>query len=329
MRLNRTAVGYILGAVAAACYGMNPFFALHLYAGGLNVDSVLFFRYVLSAILLGAFMLIPKIGANTDQTSRKDAIGEQAKRCKLLDSFKIGKKEFLPLVMMGILFLLSSIFLFSSYEYMDAGIASTILFVYPIMVAMINSIFFKEKVSLITVCFILIASLGIALLYKDGGGKPLNLFGVVLVLLSSLSYAIYMIAVNKSSLGKMPAIKLTFYALSFGVVFLLIKIYFFSQLIFPNSLILWINILGIAIIPTIISLLFMSFAIRIIGSTYTAILGALEPITAVIIGFFVFNEIINGRIVLGIFLILVSVTLIIFDRQLYAIIDRKFLSKLK
>lgn len=54
-----------------------------------------------------------------------------------------------------------------SYNYMDAGIASTILFVYPVMVAVIMGIFFKEKISAITVFSILLALSGIALLYQE------------------------------------------------------------------------------------------------------------------------------------------------------------------
>lgn len=159
--------GFLHGAIAAASYGMNPLFALPLYAAGMSVDTVLFYRYFFAAIVLAVLMKIQR------------------------QSFALRKADILPLVIMGLLFSFSSLLLFMSYNYMDAGIASTILFVYPVMVAVIMGAFFKEKISAITVFSILLALSGIALLYQGDGGKPLSTIGIIFVLLSSLSYAIY------------------------------------------------------------------------------------------------------------------------------------------
>ena len=159
--------GFIYGAIAAASYGMNPLFALPLYAAGMSVDTVLFYRYFFATIVLGILMKMQH------------------------QSFALHKADVLPLVIMGLLFSFSSLLLFMSYNYMDAGIASTILFVYPVMVAVIMGIFFKEKISAITVFSILLALSGIALLYQGDGNKPLSTLGIIFVLLSSLSYAIY------------------------------------------------------------------------------------------------------------------------------------------
>ena len=112
--------GFIYGAIAAASYGMNPLFALPLYAAGMSVDTVLFYRYFFATIVLGILMKMQH------------------------QSFALHKADVLPLVIMGLLFSFSSLLLFMSYNYMDAGIASTILFVYPVMVAVIMGIFFKE-----------------------------------------------------------------------------------------------------------------------------------------------------------------------------------------
>lgn len=134
--------GFIYGAIAAASYGMNPL-ALPLYAAGMSVDTVLFYRYFFATIVLGILMKMQH------------------------QSFALHKADVLPLVIMGLLFSFSSLLLFMSYNYMDAGIASTILFVYPVMVAVIMGIFFKEKISAITVFSILLALSGIALLYQE------------------------------------------------------------------------------------------------------------------------------------------------------------------
>ena len=177
--------GSIYGIIAAISYGTNPLGALSLYEAGINANSVLFYRFLLAAFFLGGLMFIQN------------------------KSFRVTRKELGILAGLGILFAASSLTLFLSFHYMDAGIASTILFVYPVIVTVIMAIFFKEKVSLITALSILLAIGGIGLLYKGNNGSVLNATGVLLVMLSSLSYALYIVAVNKSSL-RMSSIKLTF-----------------------------------------------------------------------------------------------------------------------
>ena len=203
--MNNKTKGFIYGAIAAASYGMNPLFALPLYAVGMSVDTVLFYRYALAAIVLGILMKLQG------------------------QPFALRKADILPLVIMGLLFSFSSLLLFMSYNYMDAGIASTIQFVYPVMVAVIMGVFFKEKISAITVFSILLALSGIALLYQGDGFKPLSTIGIIFVLLSSLSYAIYIVGVNRSSLKTLPPTKLTFYAILFGLSVYIVRLNFCTE----------------------------------------------------------------------------------------------------
>ena len=225
--------GFIYGAIAAASYGMNPLFALPLYAAGMSVDTVLFYRYFFAAIVLGILMKMQH------------------------QSFVLHKADVLPLVIMGLLFSFSSLLLFMSYNYMDAGIASTILFVYPVMVAVIMGVFFKEKISAITVFSILLALSGIALLYQGDGDKPLSTLGIIFVLLSSLSYAIYIVGVNRSTLKNLPTTKLTFYAILFGLSVYIVRLNFCMELQVIPSAWFWADTLALAILPTAISLVVM------------------------------------------------------------------------
>lgn len=285
--MNVKAKGYILGAVAAATYGMNPLFALPLYKAGMNPDSVLFFRYLFAIPVLG--MMIVARGR----------------------SFKLKRKEVLPLIIMGLLVALSSLALFQSYNYMDVGIASTLLFVYPILVALIMWIAFKEKLTLPTVLCILLALGGIGLLYKSGDGSTLNLTGIILVMISTLSYAIYIVGVNQSTLKNLATLSLTFYVLLFGLVLFLVRVDFGQSLRVAKTWYLWGNLIALAIFPTAISFLCTTQAIQYIGSTPTAILGALEPLTAVFFGVVVFGESLTLRLSCGMLMIILAVTLII------------------
>lgn len=285
--------GYALGAVAAASYGLNPLFTLPLYGAGMGVDSVLFYRYLLAVVMLGALMLVRR------------------------QSFALRRRDLVPLAVMGLLFSFSSLFLFESYNHMDAGIASTILFLYPVLVAVIMAVGFHEKASKAAMLSILLALTGIAMLYKGGDGEPLSFFGVALVFLSSLCYAVYIVGVNRSSLRGLPTEKLTFYALLFGLGVYVVRLRFCADLQAIPTPGFWINAVSLALFPTIVSLVTMAAAIRAIGSTPTAILGALEPLTALFFGVVVFGEQLTPRIVLGVVLILVAVTLIIAGKSLH------------
>ena len=285
--MNVKVKGYILGAVAAATYGMNPLFTLPLYKEGMDPDSVLFFRYLFAIPILGIMLKVR--GRN----------------------FKLKQKEVLPLIILGWLVAISSLTLFQSYNCMEAGIASTILFVYPILVALIMAVIFKEKITLQTILCILLALSGIGLLYKGGDGATLSLIGVGLVMGSALSYAIYIVGVNRPILKDVATLKVTFYVLLFGLSLFLVRVDFGQSLHIVDKWYLWGNLLALALFPTAISFLCTTQAIQDIGSTPTAILGALEPVTAVFFGVTIFGESLTLRLTCGIILIILAVTLII------------------
>ena len=285
--MNAKAKGYILGSIAAASYGMNPLFALPLYKAGMDPDSVLFFRYLFAIPLLG--IMIKARGR----------------------SFKIQRKETFPLIIMGLLVALSSLTLFLSYNYMAAGIASTLLFVYPIMVALIMAMVFKEKLALQTIVCMLLALGGIGLLYKSEDGSTLSLIGTLLVFASSLSYAIYIVGINQTSLKNVATLKVTFYVLLFGLSLFVARLLYSGVLNPPDQWYLWANLLALAVFPTAISFLCTTGAIQYIGSTPTAILGALEPVTAIFFGIAVFGESLTVRESFGLVMIIVAVTFVI------------------
>lgn len=223
--MNNKTKGFIYGAIAAASYGCES--SLHTPALCCRHECryCFIYRYAFAVIVLGVLMKLQG------------------------QSFTLRKADILPLVIMGLLFSFSSLLLFMSYNYMDAGIASTILFVYPVMVAVIMGAFFKEKISAITVFSILLALSGIALLYQGDGNKPLSTVGIIFVLLSSLSYAIYIVGVNRSSLKTLPTTKLTFYAILFGLSVYIVRLNFCTELQIIPSPLLWADVLALAILP--------------------------------------------------------------------------------
>lgn len=288
-----------MGSIAAASYGLNPLFALPLYAEGMGADSVLYWRYLFALVMLGGLLRLRGVDLRVDV-----------------------RRELPCLAVFGLLFSASSLFLFMSYSHMDAGVASTILFMYPLMVALIMGIFFGEKFSWLTWGSLTLALVGILLLGRKGDGTPISMLGAGLVLLSSLSYAIYIVGVNRSALRGMDSGKLTFYVLLFGLTIYLVRLRGLTDLQMPAGPMGWTCAFCLALFPTIISLLTMTVSIHHIGSTYAAILGALEPITALLVGTLVFGEQISPRMALGVVLILLGVTLLVAGRKAWFAIRR-------
>ena len=291
--------GYLLAAIAEITYGMNPLFAVPLYEqDGMNPDSVVFFRYLLALPILAAMVIL---------RGRK---------------LTIPRYAVVPSIILGVLMALSSLTLFLSYKYMNAGIASTLLFIYPIIVAVIMVIFFKERVSMRLIVCIAVSLGGIALLYKGADGATLDTLGTTFVVISALSYAIYLVGINHKRMQDIPTLQLTFFMLLFGSVLFVGRIASGVELTTPKVWYHWGNLIGLAVFPTAISFICTTRAIQIIGPMPTAILGALEPASAIFFGVTVLGQGITPRELLGLVLIVAAVTAVIAGNKVTNVLMR-------
>lgn len=297
MPVSERSKGFLCGIIAAVTYGLNPLFAKPLYKAGLTPDGVLFYRYLFAVIGL---VLLVKLNKS---------------------SFSIKRKELPWLLLNGVLMFASSLFLFLSYEVMDVGIASTLLFVYPVMVAVIMTLGFREKMSLIAIASIVIALSGVAALST---GDEVSLLGVLYVILSALVYAVYIVCVKVSPLKNVPSDTLTMYCIAIGTVGFVIRLDFGCSIpALPPTVLAWSCALLLALLPTMVSLYSTALAIKYVGATATGILGALEPLTGVAIGVLVFQESFTVRLGMGMLLILIGVVLLIQERNILEYFRKK------
>lgn len=284
--------GYLYAAMSSSSYGINAFAPL-LYAVGITTGTVLFYRYFFAVLLLLAIMFLKK------------------------ESFRLTKKEFWLICPMGLLFAYSSLSLFESYKYLGVSLSATALFIYPALVALIMWIAYRETPGKVTLFAIPVVFIGIVLLdwegLRTGTSSPL---GLLIVFSSALSYAIYMVVVQKSCLSKMSSTKLSFYSLLFGMVLFIAQTRLCTDVQMLHAPLQWVIVLALAIFPSLISLAAMSQAIRLVGSTATAVLGAFEPITSVLIGVFLFHERPELISWIGMVVILLSITTVVAQNRI-------------
>lgn len=280
--------GIFYALISSATFGLVPFFSIALLDSGMSAATVLFYRMGVGALLIGAVALVQK------------------------KSFAVSLTELLKILVLGVLYAGTSLALIISYSYIPTGIATTIHFLYPIFVALIMVSLFKEKCSFGLIAAAVVSLIGVALLSWSSSAS-VNVKGIVIVIvmITVLTYGSYIVGVNKSGVGRIDALPLTFYVLVAATVVSGLVAGFTSGIGSINSGYQIVNVLLIALIPTVISNLTLILAVKNVGSTITAILGSLEPLTAVLVGVFWFDEPFNLQYAIGLLLILVSVSLVV------------------
>jgi len=280
-------IGYCAGIMAGISYGTNPLFAKPLLESGVPVLVMLFFRYGISVLLLAGWMLLKK------------------------EPFRVKGSELGLLAILGLLFACSSLFLFASYAFIPSGLATTLVYLYPVFVALIM-VFLRFYPSWQTWLSIVATFGGILLLSQPSGSAQIKPLGILLAISSALSYAFYLVIVNRSKrIKQVSEHTLTLYALLTGaMLFAAIRtVQGGGMLEGIDSRADWLNLTGLALVPTMISLLALAISSRYIGPTKTSVLGVFEPLTAILIGTILFGEPLTPKMALG---ILVCVAAVVF-----------------
>lgn len=289
-KLSKSAmIGYPAGIITGITYGLNPLFAMPLMNQGAAIESILFFRYFFAVVLLGAFLFLSK------------------------ERFKISGKQAGILLILGLLYTMSSLFLFEAYHYIASGLATTLIFLYPVLVAII--MVFLGVVPSWPVWLAIAATFGgVVIMTQGSSGEEINPLGVILSLGSAFVYSLFIVIINRSkTIASISNSLLTFYALSVGAIVFMSKIAFSDTPIMTGitDCCDWLNLVGLALLPTIVSTATLAVATRNIGATKASVLGVFEPITAILVGTLMFGEALTTNIVVGIGIAMVAVTFMI------------------
>lgn len=295
--------GFLYGIMASSTFGLLPLFTLPVMGEGLTTFSILSYRMLFASILVAVLMLIGRV------------------------SFATNLKELRWFAVLGFLYYGSAALLFQAYGGMASGLATTLHFMYPVSVTVIMALVYKQRPSLVTICAIILSLVGVALLcLRESSTGVSSLLSVFLVLLSGVCYAVYLVLVSTvRRINQQNSQKLTFYVLMFsGAFFMLSTLQGGGLQIIPSAS-AGINLLLMVTLPTLLSNLALVRSVKSIGSTLTSVLGAMEPLTAIIVGILVFDESLRGLMIVGIILILVSVSLIV----LSPLLDKRIAERLQ
>ena len=288
--------GVFYAVISSASFGFSPLFSLGLLAVGLTNFDVLSYRWLTAAIVLVIYAACKK-------------------KSLRLNSFD----EVWKVVLLSILRSVTSITLLIGYANIASGVASTINFMYPVIVALCMMLIFREDRAWVNVIAIAISILGVYLmasgdgLIVEGGNTTL---GLTCSIISAVSFAAYYIVMKKTKADKIEVVKFTTW------VMMLSAIYFIASALLIDGHITivtdsksWMYIVGLGLWSTMISNFTGVKAIRRIGPTLTSILGALQPLTAVVLGVIFLNEHLGFSTISGILLILVAVIMIVLHQR--------------
>ncbi len=293
-RPSAVTLGFIVGLVAAVCYGFISFFTLPIKQGNaadfMSDPCILFYRFGFASLIVALAMVVQR------------------------KSFKVTRGELVTLIYLSFISDGSALFLIDGYNYMSSGVATTLHFMYPVATAIIMMVFYHEARRASTLFAVVMAVVGVAVLSWDTSGKA-SITGIVIVLISALCYALYIIRVNRSRAATMDGTKLVFYILFIGALI------FGGEALRQGSFapistnLQLTHLLALSVICTFITNVALVYSVKRIGSTMVAVLGALEPLTAVVVGCLVFGEAFTWQVVVGILLIIPAVLLIVLTRR--------------
>ena len=279
--------GYIYTALSAIIFGLMPLLTKIIIARGATSLTIPFFRVFYVTIVLFLVLKIKKIDLHLEKRDLLSAI--------LTSIFGSG---------------LTIIILNESYNYVDTGIATSLHFLYPLFVAILCCFFYGEKIKKKQILSLSFALVGIICFMSKGNG---SLFGYFLAIASGLTYAFYLVKMDKSGLVKMNALKLSFYLALFTTIEIFTMNLFMQEVVFKMDVLSYALLLVLALSSSFLATVLLQKGVLLLGSTRASFICLLEPVTSMIVGILWLNEALTFNKGLGGLAIIIS--LIIFLKE--------------
>lgn len=283
--------GIFYAVLSSAAFGVMPSFSRIAYSHGSNPTTVLFFRFLIASIILFSYLSYKKI------------------------SIKVTKKQFIILTLAGVGgYTITTQTLFIAYNSLGGGLATALHFIYPAIVCILSFILFKDSLTPRKILSLIIAASGVYALIAFKSHK-LDIVGVILALLSGITYAGNIIVLGLKSIKDIDHKVVTLYVCMGACLGMIVIGMFNHSLSFELNLTLAGCYLGISTISTIASMILLMKAIVVIGPSSASILGTFEPIVSIILGIILLNENLSLSLILGTTLILISTIILTLDNK--------------
>ena len=279
--------GYIYTALSAIIFGLMPLLTKIIIARGATSLTIPFFRVFYVTIVLFFVLKIKKI------------------------DFCLEKRGWLSVILTSVFGSgLTIIILNESYNYVDTGIATSLHFLYPLFVAILCCFFYGEKIKKKQIISLSFALVGIICFMSKGNG---SLFGYFLAIASGLTYAFYLVKMDKTGLVKMNALKLSFYLALFTTIEIFTINLFMQEVVFKLDAIAYGLLLVLALSSSFLATVLLQKGVLLLGSTRASFICLLEPVTSMIVGILFLGEALTLNKGLGGLTIIIS--LIIFLQE--------------
>lgn len=279
--------GVTSAVVSSTTFGLIPLFTISLLAVGVGSPTILCYRFLIAAVAMAIIMFFTR------------------------RSFRIAMDQVVVMALLAALYASTAILLLESYKYIPSGIATTIHFLYPLVVTLTMAWLFKEKMSRSIYIAVVLSLIGVALLAWGEHDAGDFRRGVTYALVTVVTYAAYIVGVMRSRAARVDSVVLTFYVLAFGALMFMLYALATTGIEAVHRWSSWRDLLMLALICTVLSDFALIMAIKRIGSTRTSILGSMEPLTAVIVGVVYFGERMDTTSVIGLLLVICAVVVVI------------------
>ncbi len=286
MRYGKSQLGVFYVILSAVLFGMMPLLTRIAYAHGSNAYTVAFGRFFFGSIVLGLI-------------------------CSVLPgcSIKIRKDQFLALLKLSAPYALMPILLYSSYTYIDSGMATTLHFTYPVAVMLIMAIFFKSRPDAKQLICAILCVGGMALLYTPNG--QVRVGGILLAAASGMIYAVYIVLLGKSTVKSLHSLVLAFWISLLSAAEIGIIALFSRNLVFSLDTTGWAAEIGLALLATVFALVLFQKGVFLCGEVKASLFSTFEPLTGIVIGVIIFHEGLTAKELIGIIGILAAAVLLV------------------
>lgn len=280
--------GILYTVLSAVLFGITPLITTAVYGYEANSMTVVFYR---SLFVIPMLAVIMKARGISFTISVRDL-----RNTGIIAVFGSG---------------LTTILLFSSYTYIDVGCATTLHFLYPVFVSLLCFAVYHERLGRRKLLALGMAFVG-ALCFFDLTNAG-SITGLIMAASSALTYAFYMVQLEKTRLSHQNAYKISFYLAIFILLETLVYHLLFSsiQFILPWNAYLLILLLSLA--SSFLAVVLLQKGIQKLGSSTASLFCLFEPITSVICGVFFLQEALTPAKAAGCLIILTA--LIIMSRE--------------